>query len=100
MAKYQWRSFTIQPNGEVIETVHPKQPEYTWLRSQVEGYIETVPYFTKYKGRTRGTAYCNEEGWLKGMPINSPATWAWKAQFSGGSLLVGPVVITFREKKS
>lgn len=100
MAKYQWRSFTIPVDGPVVETVHDKQPALEWLQSQVGGYIETVPYFTKFASRTRGVAYCNEDGLFKNLPINRAASIAWNKQYPGGNFLLGPVVITFREQKS
>ena len=98
MPKFQWRSFTIDPYGEVVQTVHPKQPDLAWLQEQVDGWIETVPYFTKFQGRTRGTAYANEEGIIKGMPFNRTATEAYGRCFEFAQNLYGPVVITFREK--
>jgi hypothetical protein len=59
------------------------------------GYIETVPYFTKYKGRPC-VAFCDEEGKLHGLPVNQRATALWYAlepRFIGRDILVGPIVI-------
>lgn len=95
--KFQWRSFTIAPSGSIIETVHATTPKLAWLQEQVGGYIETVPYFTKAFGRTRGTAYANEDGWAKQLRFNDAATRLWLIQYPFAMSLLGPVVITFRE---
>lgn len=95
--KFQWRSFTIAPSGSIIETVHATTPKLAWLQEQVGGYIETVPYFTKAFGRTRGTAYANEDGWAKQLRFNYEATRLWQSQCLTTTHLLGPVVITFRE---
>ena len=81
-----------------MQTVHPKQPELAWLQEQVGGWIETVPYFTKFRDGKRGTAYANEEGIIKGMPFNRVATEVYGHCIEFAQNLYGPVVITFREK--
>ena len=70
-------------------------PRLEELREGVGGDIETVPFFTTYKGEI-AVAFCNEHGKLDGLPVNRRATALWYAQeprFIGRDHLVGPVVI-------
>lgn len=101
--KYQYHSFILKPDGTVEEKIHPKQPEYEWLRDTVGGLIQPVGYLTKYtdangKEWKRGTAYVNEEGLIISLPFNHQATMLWAGQYDHATLLVGNLVITFREK--
>lgn len=72
----------IKTDGTITKTVQPKAPDYAQQVKAVGGYIQTIPYLTKlcwegveYK---RGTAFANEEGMLKGMPLNRNAMAFWK----------------------
>lgn len=93
----------IRADGE--ESEEPVRPnDLTRFQQAVGGYIETVPYFQTYKGR-RCWALCNEEGKLKGLPVNIKATRLWFEQLPGveqmepfsvaGDVLVGDVAIVF-----
>jgi hypothetical protein len=73
-----YRIVILKPDGKHEVTEQKKAPEYEQLRKAVGGLIETVPYFTKYDGLSRGRAYCNEEGRLRGLPFNRDATKAWR----------------------
>lgn len=71
----------IKTDGTIVKTVQPKKPNYKQLNEAVGGYIETLPYFTRvvhegveYK---RGTAFCHEEGKVRGMAVNARATALW-----------------------
>jgi len=64
-------------NGVIDKTVQPKRPDYDQLSKAVNGPIETIPYFTRFAGLTRGIAYANEEGMLKGLSYNRNASKAW-----------------------
>jgi hypothetical protein len=67
-----------------------------YLRRAVGGSIETVPYFARYDGKPC-IAYCNEEGKIKGMPVNRTAQMLWMAQTSiaNHDVLVGNIVVAF-----
>lgn len=67
----------FRADGSIEKTTQAKKPEYEQLRKAVGGYIETVPAFTRYEGFSRGTAYANEEGLLRGLQFNQNATQAW-----------------------
>jgi len=72
-------------------------PNCEEIQKGVEGWLECVPYFNRYKGE-RCVAFCNEEGKLKGLDANTLATGAWhyqlgKAGIPCNDVLVGPVVI-------
>jgi hypothetical protein len=57
------------------------------------GYIETVPYLTRYEGKSC-VAFCDEEGKLKGQPVNDRATALWRfGSIRGSDLLCGDVVV-------
>lgn len=82
----------IKTDGTEVTTVQPHKPDLEQLQNAVGGLIETVPYFTKFKGR-RGVAYANEEGLLMGLPMNRAASAAWRECAPGiGTGLVGDVI--------
>lgn len=88
------------PTPETIAYDH--QPTLKEIQAKVHGYIETVPYFTKYGPYSRGHAYTNEEAKLRGLPPNPVATeawktsWRWPAGTPFNDILVGTVVIVFK----
>jgi len=86
----------VQIGGAVSSQELTAPPALADLRAGIGGgYIELVPYFSKY-GRWRCVAFCEEDGKLKGLPINDHATALWHAQVAalrGRDVLVGPVVI-------
>lgn len=76
--------------------------DLAWLQRAVGGYIEIVPYLTKFddavKGRVPCLAMCNEEGKIHALPFNTAATLIWHNQHNGGDrydVLCGDVVIFF-----
>lgn len=78
----------IKANGQIVKTIQPKKPDYEQQRKAVDGYIQNIPYFTKavheavlYK---RGIAYANEEGRMRGLPINRNAMALWRFSCPGG----------------
>lgn len=68
----------IKSSGEMAHTTQLLAPNLLQLQRAVGGYIEPVPGFTTLDGHTRGTAFCNEDGISKGLPINSLATEHWR----------------------
>jgi hypothetical protein len=84
--------YVIRANGKVEHSTQPKAPQLAQLQAAVGGYIETVPYFTKYNGLKRGRAYANEEGLLKSLPYNHNASMAWKESYKFATGLVGDVI--------
>lgn len=72
----------IKADGRIVKSVQPKAPTYDQQRKAVGGYIQTIPYFTKalHEGvrYNRGTAYADEEGMLKGKPLNHNAMMLWR----------------------
>lgn len=81
-------SVTLHVDGTVTQNDTPLTLEY--LQGQVEGYIEAVR-----PGDI--TIYINEEGKLKGLPINTRATelwWELDERFRGYDVLCGNVVVT------
>jgi hypothetical protein len=85
----------IQVDGAVSSEELAAPPALEDLQGGVGGYIELVPYFTKYKGRPC-VAFCDEDGKRKGLPVNQRATSLWHALVAalrGRDVLVGPIVI-------
>lgn len=78
-----------------------KGPTYQQLRDAVGNIIQPVSVF--WQGKTR-QAYVDEEGLLRGLPINERATEAWRKwgertrHAVGDMFLVGKCVIVMREK--
>ncbi len=71
-----------------------------WLQhpQAINGYIEIVPYFNIWVDDVSGkgkecVVFCDEEGKLKGLPVNAKATAYWAAR--GDDKLVGPIAIVF-----
>ena len=65
---------------------------YAALSNAVEGYIECVPSSDEV------TMWCNEEGRVMNLDLNSVATQLWKlfddyGCLNEGAMLVGPIVI-------
>lgn len=68
------------------------------------GYLEAVPYFNKIAWDTevhRCVAFCDEEGKLKGLPINNRANVLWTNAVGEyvSDVLVGDVVIVWGDEE-
>jgi hypothetical protein len=73
------------------------------LQDVVGGYIEAVPYFEEYESEL-ATMYCDEEGKLKGYPVNLEATKLWADAMNMdlediGDLLCGDCIIVTGTRK-
>lgn len=77
-------AFILKSDGTQVKGVTGEGPngEFTLkqLQDAVGGYIEAVP-------GSGGRAYCNEEGLLRGLPLNEGASFAF------GKRLVGDVIV-------
>lgn len=67
------------------------------IKAGLDGaYLEVVPNFDKY-GNAPCVAFCDEEGKLKGLPLNPKATYLWYACLAPQPFVVdhlhGPIVI-------
>jgi hypothetical protein len=77
------------------------------LNAAVGGYIEQVPYFTRYQYHPDSkpvecVAFCNEDGKLQGLPYNAIATHIWHSQtpdISNKDILVGDVAVVFGDEE-
>lgn len=76
----------IHPDGTKIDTAWPRKgpPDLKTLQAQVGGYIEHVK--VRYEGKVR-TAYVDEEGIIKCLPLN------WRAVEELRVVFYGPLVI-------
>lgn len=88
----------IKSNGDLVSEDHEKSPGLDFMQAAVGGYIEQVPLFTHVEvngQRVRCDAFCNEEGKLHGLPLNSVATRMWQSQVSRplGDVLVGDILL-------
>lgn len=95
--------FVIKANGEITKTVMPKNPPYEVWKEACGGIVQQVPYFTKlvYQGKqyTRGTLFVNEEGIIRGMPVNDTLTRAWRLQYPYATVLHGDGIYYATEKE-
>jgi hypothetical protein len=97
---------TIQPDGKIESAYHEKKPHWKEIQQYVEGPFQLVPYFSSMvlDGRklNRGIAYCNEEGWVKGMAPNYLASACWMKACPKGDpnrmQIAGPLLFVAREK--
>ena len=96
MSKGRQYRLTVFPSGGGQPEILPLQskPELEQLQRLVGGYIEEAPrqlWYTKRKFSPRSTAYCDEEGKLKGKPVNRHFLTAdFRNQWD---VLVGDVVV-------
>lgn len=94
----------IRPHGEYVS--YKCDPSLENMQALVGGYIEVVPMFSKI-GSMSCLVLCDEEGKLKGKPVNNRATLEWakccpQLQQNGQFLdmLVGDIVVlTGKAKK-
>lgn len=88
----------ISPTGTKWTNHLQHTPSLETLQQQVGGFIEMVHGFKLYHhdGQPRDcVAFCNEDGKLKGLDLNTTATQIWQRQYPTQDVLVGPVVILF-----
>jgi hypothetical protein len=83
-------AIALPPEGAVEVVNWDRQDELNYLQTYVGGYIEAV---------TAGnvTFWINEEGKLRGLPINRRATALWyhlEPAARGMDVLVGRVIVT------
>lgn len=101
-----YKFIIISPDGKIVCETHKKLPDWRELQKYVGGLFQIIPYFssmeldgTKYN---RGTAYCNEEGWLKDMDFNPLATAMWMKACPKGDPermhIAGPLLFIVKEK--
>jgi hypothetical protein len=86
------KAFVIPVSGPIREIELTEKVPLKMLQEAVGGYIEAVPAFTHYRGRTC-VAFCNENGKLDRLPANVRATAAWWDRREFGDFLVGDVII-------
>lgn len=69
----------VPGRAEVTEMDRPATLQE--LQERVGGYIEHVPYWFEYEGEPC-QAWCNEEGRIQGMPVNTAATRLWHSELA------------------
>lgn len=99
--KRKYELTVIHADGVIERTTTPAKPELSLLQSKVGGLIESVPHWASYNGR-RAQVWCNEEGRINGLPLNTKATELWlsvlgKGPFSYPPQLFGDVLIVQKE---
>jgi hypothetical protein len=101
-----YKYIVIKPDGALSCETHAKPPQWREIQKYVGGPFQLVPYFsslefdgTKYN---RGTAYCNEEGWIKRMAPNPLATACWIKACPKGDpermQIAGPLLFVVKER--
>lgn len=84
---------TLHPNGDSdIEEI--KELKLEKAQELVGGLVQVVPRFNKYEGQSC-VVLCDEEGKMKGSPLNNRATLEWQRCTGSlqGDYIVGTVVI-------
>ena len=90
---------TIQPDGSELRVF--TSTDYGTLKSAVGGLIETIPSF-KFPNHKRCTAYVDESGRLKNLPLNQKASELWKNSFPKGTAfrfeprIYGPMIVVVK----
>jgi len=93
--KYREYANIIAPDGSerIVRPSDKKKFSLTELQHYVDGLIEIVQLRPGYGG---GTAYCNEEGKLKNLPVNRRA--GDMACICADDFIVGNFVIVKKEE--
>jgi hypothetical protein len=88
------KTIILKTDGTTTEAEWDKPCGLDYLQAAVDGYIELVPHFNKYKGE-ECVVYCNEEGKMNDLPMNIIASDKWYEAlgFYPGDILVGDVII-------
>jgi hypothetical protein len=101
-----YKYITIGEDGALLCETHKKVPDWKEIQRRVGGSFQIVPYFSSmdYDGTkyNRGTAYCNEEGWIKGLAFNPLASACWLKACPKGDpkrmMISGPLLFVAKEK--
>ena len=91
---------SIHVDGSIVKKDITGIPPIEELKTVVGGWLETVPYFTKYNGEPC-IAFCDEEGKLKHKPHNPHAQILWEKAYGRPiteDYLVGNIVIVVGPK--
>ena len=82
------------PRADLRVFASKTMPPLQHLQDIVDGFVEIVPHWTKHIGQ-RCVAFCNEEGKLRGLPINERATAQWYCRLGQrvDDVLVGDIVV-------
>jgi hypothetical protein len=88
---------TIQPDGQITHVYLDRKPtlaDYYDALGGPDPIIQELPYFKRFRGKIC-TAYVHEEGLLRGLAVNTPASQLWSAfgTWQGRNPIVGPLVI-------
>jgi len=76
----------ILTTGE-MRVIEKEKLSLEFMQRTVGGYIQVVPL----GGST--VLVCNEEGKLKGLPLNDKATLLWEKVYGKTDIIVGNVII-------
>lgn len=90
------RSFIIiKPDGTIERSTLDKPATLEQLQKAVDGYIE--PVRVRFEGKVR-RAFVNEEGLLRGLPLNRTAS-KMALEYGYAMQLVGNLVMDFPTPK-
>lgn len=84
--------------GKIVRKDLVKPPALEELKEAVGGYIELIPGFEAIqvgKALVPCVAFCNEEGKLKGLPVNIRFQAIWPEPWCNMDMVAGPVVILY-----
>jgi hypothetical protein len=101
-----YKYVTIEPDGKLSFETHKKPPDWKEIQKYVGGAFQIVPHFSslhfdgvKY---TRGTAYCNENGYTEGLAVNHLASACWLKACPKGDpnrmIILGSLLFVVKEK--
>ena len=92
---------TLKVDGTTSRQDFSEMPHISVFQKAVGGYIEVVPHFHSiwFEGKTEScVAFCNEEGKLRGAPVNPTANVLWQVAAgpkAGRDTLVGDVIVLY-----
>ncbi len=67
--------------GEPEHFTFAGKPELEDMRAKIGGgYIQVVPEWSQLPDGRKCVAFCDEDGKMKGLPLNNAATALWRAE--------------------
>lgn len=100
----QGKIISISTNGDLSAEDTTDPALFERLREIVGGWIELVPLFETIVingERVPCVAFCNEEGKLDGLELNTVATAMWRKSAGGDidDMLFGPVAVVIGDEE-
>lgn len=90
------RAIIVKPEETLVQAktcdFAGKTPSLAWLQDHMDGPIQIVPGFTRWRGNLC-VAYCHEEGKIKKLQMNKFATTSWRFLTNTQDYIAGNLIV-------